>query len=199
MVSDETSQNAMTAAPPGEKPGTRATGEDLLRTMPAAMQAALGAYLVLFFGLLLYLLVKVWPLHGGKLETTAVFWGSFTLSFEIRLMLIAALAGGLGAYVHLATSFADYAGNARLTTNWLWWYLLRPFAGMALALTFYMVLRGGFVGGGGANINPHGIAALAALTGLFSRQATDKLREIFETVFRTSYQVQRKDGLEEPD
>jgi hypothetical protein len=30
---------------------------------------------------------------------------------------------------------------------------------------------------------------------LFSKQATDKLREVFETVFRTRQKVERKDAL----
>ncbi|MGA2436176.1 MAG: hypothetical protein ABSG25_12915 [Bryobacteraceae bacterium] len=171
------------------------------RTMPEAAQALLGGYIAVTFGLLLYLLVKVWPLTAGALETTAAPWGAFTLSFEIRTMLIAALAGGLGAYVHLATSFADYAGNEKLTMNWMWWYLLRPLAGSGLALIVFMVLRGGFLSAGqdaSASVNPHGVAALAALTGLFSKQATDKLRETFETLFRTASQTQRKDGLDGP-
>ena len=113
-------------------------------------------------------------------------------------MFMAALAGALGSYVHLATSFADYAGNEKLTASWGWWYLVRPFIGMALAEVVYLTLRGGLLNAGANNtaaISTYGVASVAALTGLFSKQATDKLREVFETLFRTEKKVERKDAL----
>ena len=59
---------------------------------------------------------------------------------------------------------------------------------MALALVFYFVIRGGFLttSGGAKDINPYGIAALAGLVGMFSKQATDKLSEVFGTLFRAA-------------
>jgi hypothetical protein len=79
-------------------------------------------------------------------------------------------------------------GNRRLATSWTWWYLLRVFVGSALALLFYFAVRGGFFGADTPenSINPYGIAALAGLVGLFSKQATDKLRELFDTLFRVA-------------
>jgi hypothetical protein len=44
-------------------------------------------------------------------------------------------------------------------------------------------------------ISPYGVSAVTALTGLFSKQATDKLQEMFETLFRTQQKVERKDAL----
>jgi hypothetical protein len=38
---------------------------------------------------------------------------------------------------------------------------------------------------GDSSINPYGVAALAGLVGLFSKQASDKLQEVFETLFQT--------------
>ena len=35
-------------------------------------------------------------------------------------------------------------------------------------------------------MNPFGIAALGGLAGMFSKQATDKLNEVFSTMFKTS-------------
>ncbi|MDX6530651.1 MAG: hypothetical protein QOH41_2941 [Blastocatellia bacterium] len=59
---------------------------------------------------------------------------------------------------------------------------------MALALVFYFVVRGAFLttSGGAKDINPYGIAALAGLVGMFSKQATDKLSEVFTTLFRAA-------------
>jgi hypothetical protein len=109
-------------------------------------------------------------------------------TFDERLLLLVVVAGILGAFVHGATSLADYIGNNNFNSSWTWFYLLRPPIGMSLALVFYFVIRGGFLSttGGAADINPYGIAALAGLVGMFSKQATDKLGEVFKTLFRSA-------------
>lgn len=108
-------------------------------------------------------------------------------SFDERLILLVIVAGMLGSFVHGATSLADYIGNDRLNSKWKWFYILRPAIGMALALIFYFVIRGGFLttNVGATDINPYGVAALAGLVGMFSKQATDKLSEVFTTLFRS--------------
>src|SRR6185369_11055703 len=88
-------------------------------------------------------------------------------------------------------------GNNAFNKNWTWFYLLRPAIGMALALVFYFAIRGGFLSttGGAKDINPYGIAALAGMVGMFSKQATDKLGEIFSTLFRSGGDDRRDDPL----
>jgi hypothetical protein len=116
-------------------------------------------------------------------------------SLDVRLILLVIIAGALGSFIHAATSFSDFVGNARLKPTWTWWYVLRPFIGASLALIIYFVIRGGFVTGGAVGgssadaasfINPFGIAALAGLAGMFTKQATDKLSEVFNTLFRAA-------------
>lgn len=116
------------------------------------------------------------------------FGKSLCTSFDERLILLVIVAGMLGAFVHGSTSLADYLGNDRFGKSWTWFYLLRPVIGMALALVFYFVIRGGFLttSGGAKDINPYGIAALAGMVGMFSKQATDKLGEVFGTLFRSA-------------
>jgi hypothetical protein len=145
---------------------------------------------------LVYLLVAAWPaiVDATTKQTApppkphAVHWlgWSFVPTTDSALLLLVVLVSALGSYVHAATSFADYAGNKKLNTGWLWWYLLRVFIGSSLAILFYFALRGGFftAGSNSDDINPYGVAALAGVVGLFSKQATDKLREIFDTAFR---------------
>lgn len=118
-------------------------------------------------------------------------------TYDERLLLLVIIAGMLGAFVHGATSLADYLGNNAFNRSWTWFYLLRPAIGMALALVFYFVIRGGFLSttGGADDINPYGIAALAGMVGMFSKQATDKLNEVFSTLFRTTGDVKRADKL----
>lgn len=130
--------------------------------------------------------------YGG--ERPPPFWlfgKKFQPTLEVRLLLLVLLAGAIGSYIHASSSFVDYLGNRTLISSWVWWYLLRPFIGMMLALLFYFVFRGGFITAGvnsggeaaASFINPFGIAALAGLVGMFSKVASDKLNEVFLTLF----------------
>src|SRR3977135_2910009 len=101
--------------------------------MPRTWTILLGAYLIVLNLGLIYLLLKVWPgsLPIGDHDSVDLFGGRVHLALwiETRHLLISAVAGALGSYVHLATSFADFLGNRQLISSWLWWYILRPFIG----------------------------------------------------------------------
>jgi hypothetical protein len=116
-----------------------------------------------------------------------LLWFDVEPSIDTSLVALVMVSAVTGSYVHLATSFGTYVGNQRLRPTWAWWYLLRLSIGLALALVFYFAIRGGLlsVSGEAEQINPYGIAAIAGLVGLFSKQATDKLRETFDTIFAT--------------
>ena len=109
------------------------------------------------------------------------------LSSDATLLLLVVLASAVGSFVHVATSFSNYAGRNRFEISWVSWYALRCLIGAALATVFYFVVRAGFFSGDASNsaVNAYGIAAVAGFVGLFSRQATDKLRELFDTLFKT--------------
>jgi len=152
----------------------------------------IGVYHLAVALLLVYLIYALWPVTADSSSAWAPEFAVFgreavKLSDDARLMLIVLATGALGSYVHSATSFVSYVGNRRLRLSWAWWYLLRPLIGLALALIFYFVIRGGLLS---ATANPeelsvYGVAAVAGLVGMFSKQATDKLREVFDTLFRT--------------
>ncbi|NQT82119.1 hypothetical protein HQ563_03795 [bacterium] len=164
----------------GEKP-VRPTGIVLI-----------AVYLVLFCILLVWGLVQLWPRAAGATEAagpcssaTFLFW-TFRLSDEVRLLLIVALAGALGSLVHALRSLYWYVGNRALVRSWLMKYFLLPFAGAALAVIFYFVIRGGFFSREATmqQTDPFGFAALAGLVGMFSEQAVLKLKEVADTVFK---------------
>jgi hypothetical protein len=114
-----------------------------------------------------------------------------------------ACGGALGAFLHMATSFTDFLGNQQLAYSWIPWYIIRPFIGSSLAIIFYLLIRGGLItaqaSSGAASsvppLNPYGIMAVACLAGLFSKQAIDKLREVFETLFKIEKPTPREDPL----
>jgi hypothetical protein len=121
-----------------------------------------------------------------------------------RLVITVAAAGALGSLIHTLTSFADYVGNRALAQSWVWYLVLRTPVGIALALLFCIVLRAGLIAPSVPAdfatvhpllLNPYGFAAIGALAGMFSRQATDKLREVFDSLFKVSEPVDRADPL----
>ena len=123
------------------------------------------------------------------------------ISREIDLILLVLLAGALGSFLHAARSFADFLGNQRLKRSWAWWYCLAPFTGAILALVFYAAIRGGFLAINAGSItkasdlNPYGVAGLSFIVGMFSKTATTKLGELFNSFFNTDKAKETKDKL----
>ncbi|HYJ04871.1 MAG TPA: hypothetical protein VEX43_07040 [Chthoniobacterales bacterium] len=103
---------------------------------------------------------------------------------EVRLLWIVILAGALGSLIHALRSVYWYVGNRNLVRSWLAKYLVMPFAGSALSVMFYFVIRGGFFSPQSdfSQTSPFGFAALSAMVGLFSEQAVLKLKQVAETV-----------------
>ena len=158
--------------------------------------------------LIFYVLVASWPTLDSATKSFKSFqlFGQSTSewSSDQRMFLTVVAAGAIGSLIHTLTSLGDYIGNQNLSANWLWWFVLRTPIGIALALVFYLLLRGGLIiptnqqgaaHEATAQLNPYGVAGFSALAGMFSRQATDKLREVFETLFTAQRPVKRDDPL----
>lgn len=113
-----------------------------------------------------------------------IFGGWHLIWNETRLILVVILSGFLGALVYSLRSFFWYTGNRELKWSWLLMYLLVPIVGAMLAVIFYMLLRGGLFSPTTtvADTSPFGFAAIAALVGMFTNQASEKLRTVFETL-----------------
>jgi hypothetical protein len=112
---------------------------------------------------------------------------------EPAVLRMVMLLGALGGVLHFLGSFVMFVGNRRLKRSWLPYYVVMPFTGAGLAAIVYMLLRVGILSptdGTGAptgisNLNLMAVYAFATMAGLFSRAATDKLGEVFATIFRT--------------
>ncbi len=125
---------------------------------------------------------------------------------ESVVLLMVTLLGALGGSLHLLSSLTKYIGNRQLKRSWLLYYLSLPLAGAALAPVVYMLLRVGILAPPGAtsegsqvaNLNLIGIYAFAAMTGMFAKTATDKLGEVFKTVFRTDQTTKDTIGADRP-
>jgi hypothetical protein len=145
----------------------------------------IAAIYLLTAGVLFYLLSVLWPVDKGVESAIVILHWRFGLSAEVRLIWLVVVTSALGSYIHTVTSFTLYAGNRSLFASWLAWYVLRPAISAALALIFYFALRAGLFSGATADqtINPFGIAAISGMVGMFSKQATEKLGKIFDTIF----------------
>ncbi|MCJ1885863.1 hypothetical protein LNN38_13495 [Pseudomonas sp. LA21] len=174
--------------------------------------SVMGAGLVCLALLLAGLLVALWPHYYPKFPPPGVLGdpdvqclAGWCPGPDARLLVMVMAAGGLGSIVHVAKSFSDFVGNERFMTSWIWWYVLKPFIGMIVAMLLYLFIRGGFLTvsatGDETNVNLHGLMGMAVLAGMFAKQATDKLGEVFDTLFRTrraASDAKRKDVLENP-
>ena len=145
-------------------------------TMPDRTRRLFGIALFVSALSVIGAVAAVWPTRGTE-QSVMILCGTRAMPREVNLLILVLLFGALGSFVHVAKSFASFAGNRALVASWLWWYLLQPVAGMALALLFYVIVRGGLLAPGsyGGSVNPYGISGLSGLVGMFSKQATDKL------------------------
>jgi len=172
----------------------------------------LGAYLLLLATVTVYLAIKLWPDCKVDPVTDLLKCDDIVFGFgrlilrtvdidqDERLFWTAVTFGAIGSYIHVAASFSDYVGNRRLVTSWIWWFVLRTPIGIALAVVFYVAIRAGFLTGNAGDdstevVNPFGVAAMSAMAGMFSKQAADKLNEVFTTLFKTATDEQRGDKM----
>jgi hypothetical protein len=139
----------------------------------------------------LYSMWKFWPTVSSAAgivppsATFRYFSSRLSLTQDQQFFAVAALAGAIGATIHGLRSLSTYIGERYLYRSWIPYYLMLPFVGALLATVVYLVLRAGFLPGStpSSQPDPYGIAAIGAMVGLFSAQATEKLKTVFETLF----------------
>lgn len=195
MSNAEASKRENSVSSGGGNPERGGRGQEAGGAAATQLQVALlVALLLAIFVFLILVLFTFWPDRIGTSDGTPVwnravpFFGIET-GYEVRLFVLVVVAGALGSYIHVATSAGDYIGNRNLVRSWIYWYLLRLPVGASLALLIYLLLRGGVLTGGtGVSVEdepPYGIVGLSALAGMFAKKASNKLGEVFETLFRT--------------
>ncbi|MGY6022216.1 hypothetical protein [Streptomyces spinosirectus] len=180
---------------PGAGPKRTSVGERYAKTRDIVVLTAVLLVLVVS---LAAVLVQTWPPPVTAPGAAArerpsgaglLLWHA-VLPRDTRLFLVVAAAGGLGSLIHVLRSLYEYVGNRRLRRSWLLMYALEPVVGAVLALVVYCVLRGGLTTtmASSGDINPYGVAAVAALVGMFSRQTVQKLVTVFDTLLAPAEQ-----------
>ncbi|HHT9120012.1 MAG TPA: hypothetical protein ACFYD3_05665 [Candidatus Hypogeohydataceae bacterium YC41] len=122
--------------------------------------------------------------------------------------IIAFIMGGVGSVIFCFKSlFEGTVEKPSLTTAGYMALLFRPLYGSLLALIFYFLIRGGLIAfsGGDVHIPKEGdpldimrasVAGVSGLVGMFAKEAMDKLREVFETLFAPKKAAEEKKAEE---
>lgn len=160
------------------------------------------AYPIVFSILMLSGLMLLWPASN-------LFGRAVIGSEEVQLLLVVALAGGVGSTVRLLRiipkDYREFYGknhkSAQEVTEGSFeqgipFYLLRPFLGLPVAVILYLALRGGLLSANTSieQINPFGMAALGGMSGLFADSAVDKLKQVFD-IF-VGIKPEKREGFE---
>jgi len=153
--------------------------------VPRGWIIALTLGMLALGAVVLYSLWALWPNGKGQEQTVTFFGAHFTISSEQIFFVMVALSGTLGGLVHTVRSFSMYVGTRSLRWSWIPFNLLLPVVGALGGTVFYLVFRGGLFSSStqATAANPYGFAAVAALVGLFSEQAMEKLKQIAQEMF----------------
>ena len=130
------------------------------------------------------------------------------LKAKISESIIVLFAAGLGAWITAVRGFLKHACNDKdFESAYIPWYIARLFQGMLLGLVFYFAIRGGLLvltletenTVKPTDLNDLALAAIASLVGLFSKNAIEKLRELFHTLFASKEEVREQVKAENID
>jgi hypothetical protein len=170
------SYGSLVGAAPEEVPARRRAADKL--AFPAPVTLNVGGWLLFLSALFLIGLF------------VALDRDSFLGVGEVRYALVTMFAAGVGSMI---TTILGYLRHASVEQDFdpafAPWYVARPIMGVLLGVIFYFVLKGGLLATipdvSMREVNEFGLAGLGGLVGLFSKNAIEKLREIFNVLFRT--------------
>lgn len=161
---------------------------------PSEITIRVGAYLLaltgfLTLGLFFILNSVCWPDWIMKcVEKAPDFTNAIATMF----------GAGIGASLATILGYLEHASEKKdFDVSYAPWYVARPLMGMLLGLIFYFLLRDGLLAVVSANksspesLSEAGLTGVGALVGLFSKEAIEKLRELFNTLFATKKSVEQ--------
>jgi len=121
------------------------------------------------------------PLDSGKPAHISYLWWAETATKPMVFVIVSLIGGALGGALHAIASLTAHVTGGDFGGSWTMWYLTNPVVGAALATIFLFVLQAGLGGQAAPTTGGlYGIAAVATLSGLFSRHALNKLKDIFD-------------------
>lgn len=146
--------------------------------------AVVGCWLGALGMMCLFAVTWAWAIADRATSATdAVHWigPDFTATAATSALVLAAVGGVAGSFVHAGSLFAARVGRRTFEVSYFWWYLLRPIESALVAMVFLAAVRSGLTAlgtqtsGGGTSV----LAFLAgALAGLFTDRVMQRLRGI---------------------
>ncbi len=157
---------------------TEASRAPIPSAFPAPVTLLVGGFLVFLLAV--------------NIAAFLLVWTSDEYANDLRMMAVTALAGGLGSCVATILGYLLHASERKdFDAAYSAWYVGRPLLGLLLGFIFYFMAKGGLlivaIDGADMELNDAGMAAIGSLVGLFSKNAVEKLRELFNTLFQTRY------------
>jgi hypothetical protein len=180
---------AIAATPPTPVSATPQTGE----SFPSEITAIVGVWLLIIAGICLMglffaLNTSCWP---GWLQQCLADKADFTNA------TVTMFGAGVGSVITTILGYLEHASEKKdFERAYAPWYVGRPLMGLLLGLIFYFLLRGGLLAvipskGEAKDMSVAGLAGVGSLVGLFSKNAIEKLRELFDTLFSTQKGAQQ--------
>lgn len=146
---------------------------------PAPVTLLVGGWVLAFALVCLVALVVVLRLPGQSTAHGAV---------------LTMLAAGVGSSIATILGFLKHASEDQdFKPAYGAWYVGRPLIGLLLGLLFYFVVKAGFLAtfpnAPQQDASELAFVAIGGLVGLFSKNAVEKLRELFSVLFQTRDQA----------
>ena len=174
---------AIAVSPVAPRAATPTAGE----SFPSEVTAVVGIWLLILAGI---------SAVGLLLVINPICWPEWLQSClrerpDYTNALVTMFGAGVGSSIATILGFLEHASEKKdFERAYAPWYVGRPVMGMLLGLVFYFLVRGGLLAvipakGEASDLSPAGLAGLGALVGLFSKNAIEKLRELFSTLFST--------------
>lgn len=160
------------------------------------------------------IIVGIWILVFSAISVIGLLWSFLFISrqdlepganikgiSQIQELLVIMFAAGVGSSVTNILGFLSHASVQKdFDPAYTPWYIARPVLAMLLGLIFYFVIKGGLIvltagntTSGVNELNLWTLSAIGALVGLFSQNAFEKLRKLFDTLFIT--EADKKDKM----
>jgi hypothetical protein len=129
---------------------------------------------------------------SGQPEWLARWFGN---NRDLSNAMVTAFGAGVGSAITTILGYLEHASEKKdFERAYAPWYVGRPLMGLLLGLVFYFLLRGGLLALAAypststspADLNAAALAGIGGLVGLFSKNAIEKLRELFNTLFSST-------------
>lgn len=104
-----------------------------------------------------------------------------------RKLFFMAAAGGIGGTLAALNSFSIHQASEKFKVSFIWWYLVRPLAGLILGVVVYLLLLSNLLilelpADAATPLTTLTYSVIAFLAGFASKEVITKLREVIKTI-----------------